>query len=85
MGFEKRCGKIGHNALTVTNFTQLLRAQIGPKLKFLFVHQIAIVQPIVLSPEIACAEDTPRQGDEDYDGGEYSREPWNNTWHDDKW
>ena len=31
------------------------------------------------------AEDTPRQGDEDHDeggdsvGGEYSREPWNNT------
>ena len=39
------------NALTVTLFKQLPQAQIGPKFKNFFAHQIANDQTIILSPE----------------------------------
>ena len=50
-GFEKRCGKIGQNTLTVTFFKQLPRAQIGQKFKNLCAHQIANYKTIVLTSE----------------------------------
>ena len=50
-GFEKRCGKIGQNALTGTLFKQLPRAQIGLKFKNCFAYQIANDKIIILSTE----------------------------------
>ena len=43
--------KIGQNALSVTLFKQLSRAEIGPKFKNFCTHQIANDQTIVLSQE----------------------------------
>ena len=40
------------NALSVTIFKHLPRAEIGPKLKNFCAHQIANDQTIILSPEI---------------------------------
>ena len=50
-GFEIERDKIGQNALTVTLFKQLPRAEIGSKFKNFCAHQIANDQTIVLSPE----------------------------------
>ena len=43
--------KIGQKALMGTLFKQLPQAQIGPKFKNFFAHQIANDQTVVLSPE----------------------------------
>ena len=50
-GFEKRHGKISQNAMTVTLFKKLPRAEIGLKFKYFCAHQIANDQTIDLSPE----------------------------------
>ena len=50
-GFEKRCRKIGWNALMVALFEQLPQTYIRPKSNYFFVHWIASERTIILSTE----------------------------------
>ena len=49
-GFEKGQGKIGENAMMVILFKRLPQAQIGPKFKNYFAHQIANDKTIIEIP-----------------------------------
>ena len=50
-GFEKWCGEIGQNTLTIALFEQLPQAYRRPTSKYFCVHQIANDKTIILSTE----------------------------------